>query len=206
MKRFKSYQSYLEDVELVLQESYACKHYEEIFSFSYRYCQLVVDALKGISHTFRYAEHGDYELALDRLRVIRDEYDLFRALLIILWYALDNENYQEANIIIEELERIPDDRVAYVAHGLDPFIVFILQKLKTVGIYSIRGIIGKHGLLGREAVLYLVELHQQVEFNKDLMRVFLGQLILTLDQLFASKEKAEAISIIVPIMAKTGSF
>ena len=206
LKRFKVYQEYLGDVTLALKAAVEQKQYAEVLGLGYRYSEVASEALHGLAHAFRIASQRNYELALERIRIIRDEQDLFRAILVVLWHALYNEDSDQANLVLEELGRIPDEQIGFCMKGIESFVLFLLKKIQKHGLARIDHLIGKHGLKGREAVDYLLKLNAQIGFSKDQFKYFFQKLRATAQGLLSSKDKKEALDEMVALVIKAERF
>lgn len=206
LKRFKVYQEYLTDINYALQAGVEKHQYEEVLHLGYRYSSVMSEALQGVAHAFRIAAQKNYEQALDRLRAIRDEQDLLRAVLIVLWYAIYNEDGEQIPQIMDELERIPDDQVSFCMLGQEPLVIFLLKKLRQIGVARIDSLIGKHGLKGKEAIDYLLKLQNQLDFHKEQFKHFAQKVLKSAVALLSSKEKKECLDRLLGLGIKAEQF
>jgi tetratricopeptide (TPR) repeat protein len=206
LKRFKVYHEYLTDITFALQAGVERRQYEEVLHLGYRYSAVMSEALQGVAHAFRIAAQKDYEQSLERLRAIRDEQDFFRAVLIVLWYALYNEDRDKIPLILEELDRIPDDQVSFCMRGQEPLVIFLLTKLRQSDAGRIDSLIGKHGLKGKEAIEYLLKLQNQLDFQKEQFKHFAYKVLKSAAHLLSAKDKKESLDKLIGLGIKAEQF
>ncbi len=197
--RFSSIHSSLKDISLVLKQCFETKRYEQALTTGYQYYSMSLSAMKGIEQAFRSASHGDYALALEKLQLLQDEYDLFKGLLLVLWYTIANEDYSQSYRILEEFKRIPDEHIGFYVSGLSNILAFLLEKLKRYGIVRIDTLIGKHGLTGQDAIEYLFGLSEKIHFSYGQLRYFLEVLIATTIKLNNDPQKYATLERILPL-------
>ena len=202
INRFKAYNPYLQDITLAMQANLRRQNYRQVLVLGYRYYQVVSESLKGMAHAFYAAAHGNYAMALERIRIIEDEHDLFKGILIVLWHSLANQDYEQMLPILQELGHIGDDRVSFTMLKLEPLIEFALIRLKERGIDRIDYIIGKHGLSGEAAISYLLDLHQRVQFSEGQLAFVVDKLLLASEQIVAPDQRANILATIVPLWLK----
>lgn len=200
--RFKVYQSYLYDIALALKCCVEHRQYPETLRLGYRCAQIVGEALQGISHAFRTAAYGDYQLALERIRIIRDEHELFKANLIILWHGIYNGQSKEASPVLDEIRTIADEEIHYLMAGMEPWILFLLKKLRQFDLPRVDYIVGKHGLKRQEAVRYLLDLQQQLHFEGLHLKYFAKKLADSFRELISSKDKVDYLPQVVSLCAE----
>ena len=202
INRFKAYNPYLQDIALAMQANFCQQNYRQLLSLGYRYYHVVSESLKGMAHAFHAAAHGNYGMALERIRIIEDEQDLFKGILIVLWHALANEDYEQLLPILQELAHINDDRVGFIMLKLDALIEFALKRLKDRGIDRIDYIIGKHGLAGEEAVTYLLDLHERIQFGEGQLAFLVDKLLLASEQISVPEHRPKVLAAIIPLWLK----
>ncbi len=206
LKRFKSYQYCLHDVQQALEESFIRRDYEKCFLLGYHYCFLMRESHRGMERIFRYAEYRDYTLALERARLLPNESDFFQALLLILWHAIDNKDEEEVVVILKELDSVPSESIGYQNVDFRPAIIFLLKKLSCTGIKEITPLIRKHSFHGKETLTNLLELDSLVALIPSQRRVFLDYVITILDRTISSQEKIAILPGIFEVLEKAGSF
>lgn len=177
LDRMKSHQSYLYDIERAMYENLKQEKYSNVLILGYRYYRVISDSLKGLSQALRAAQNGNYDLSLEKARVIQDENDYFRALLTILWYANNNEDYNKMESILQEMENIPDEKVNYFLIDMEPIVIHTINILKKNGIPRVDYIIGKNGLPPYKSVLYLLEFLKKIEISDRQYYYYLKKLL-----------------------------
>ncbi|NUM33956.1 MAG: hypothetical protein HUU50_05400 [Candidatus Brocadiae bacterium] len=191
--RFTTVHGSLKDISLALKHCLEVKKYEQILKTGYQYYSISLSSVKGIDQAFRSAAHGDYALALEKLHLLQDEYDLFRGLLLVLWYTISNGDHGQSYRILEEFKRIPDEHIGFYASGLSNSLTFLLEKLQQHGIARIDTLIGKHGLTGQDAIDYLLGLAEKIHFTQGQVRYFLEVLIHSAMKLKEDEKKYSAV-------------
>ncbi|WP_372364642.1 hypothetical protein [Candidatus Uabimicrobium sp. HlEnr_7] len=205
LKRFKSYRLVLRDLQLALDLCYNNNDWQQLFKLSSEYSYVVHHSLKGVTHTFRYAEDGDYTSAVEMARSMSDATEAFSALLTILLFAIENDDYYEVDFVFEALEGIKDSSISYVSAGLEPFVIYVLQKISKTNILPIHTIIAKHGLVESNAVSHLFDIQSQVDFSENQLQIFISKVIQTSVQLHSADEKYEVIAEVVPVLYEINS-
>lgn len=197
-ERLKLSEDFLNDIALAMKASVGNKEYGMTFNLSYRYCQVLAETLQGVANAFHIAAQGNYESALEKIRVIRDEQDFFKACVVLLWYALYNEQTRDANLILAEIGRIPDEQISFCTLGMEPFIMLIFQKFQKHAIERIDYLLGKHGFKGEDAFHYLIKIQEQSRFSENPFKCFVKKLIETGAQIISSKEKRAILEELIP--------
>ncbi|BBM86766.1 hypothetical protein [Candidatus Uabimicrobium amorphum] len=206
LRRFKSYLLIRRDLYLAMQACTEDNNWQKLFELSSEYSRIVHQSLRGVTHTFRYAEDGDYTAAVEMARGMNDAIDVFTTLLVILVLAIENEDYQETDFIFEALEGIKDTSIGYVGAGLEPFVIYVLQKISQTDILPIHTIISKHGLIEANAVSHLFDILAQVNFTENQLQIFISKIVQTSTQLNSEEEKYQVIAEVIPVLYEINSF
>lgn len=206
LRRFKSYSLVRRDLYLAMQACSQNNHWQKLFELSSEYSRVVHQSSRGVTHTFRYGEDGDYTAAVEMARGMNDTTDVFTTLLVILLFAIENKDYQETDFIFEALEGIKDKSIGYVAAGLEPFVIYVLQKISRTDILPIHTIISKHGLIEANAVSHLFDILSQVNFTENQLQIFISKVIQTSTQLNSQEEKYQVIAEVIPVLYEINSF
>ncbi|HON45399.1 MAG TPA: hypothetical protein PLR86_08675, partial [Planctomycetota bacterium] len=199
LRYFKSYQPYLYDIYQILYSYYKSKQYEDFLPMMYRYHLILQEATCDIQKAFQASANGKYEFALDTIRLNQDENEQFQEMLVVLWYALQEENTKHAIYILEEFKRIPDSHIVLFSKGIRPFFEFLLKRLKQKNILRVDYLIGKNTFQGQKAINYLLELQSKINFPSSQLYFLMHVIFKHMDSIESDKEKQNIVQKVSPI-------
>lgn len=199
LRYFKSYQPYLYDIHQTLKYYYNTQKYDAFLPMMYHYCNVLKESSESMQRTFHAAAHGEYDLALDTLRLHKNENEQFQGMLIILWYSLQNEQYKKSVLILEEFRHIPDENITELPDSIYSFMLLVLQQLKRYSLIRVDYIINKHGKHGKQAIDYLLQLQDKIRFSSSQLRYVLDIIFSYLSEIKEDNDKKEILEKLIPL-------